>query len=135
MTALALVTRSGTLPDDPDLFGGDDPAWVVTCASADVAALRRRLGDRVLVAGEDRVDPAVAVAQPAARGLPRVLLEGGPTLLGDAVAGSRLDEICLTFSPLLVAGEGPRIAHGAGGGALPLRLAETPSFRASVRRA
>jgi riboflavin biosynthesis pyrimidine reductase len=112
--ALALVTRSGRLPEDPDLFA--DPAghaFVVTCAAADLDSLRARVGaQRVIVAGEDDVDPVIAVAQLAALGLPRILLEGGPSLLGRFESSARIDELCLTWSPVLVAGPGPRIAHG-----------------------
>jgi riboflavin biosynthesis pyrimidine reductase len=54
----------------------------------------------------------IAAAQLAARGLPRILLEGGPSLLGRFESSARIDEMCLTLSPLLVAGTGPRIAHG-----------------------
>lgn len=111
--ALAFVTRSGKLPEDPDLFRGPDAAWVVTCAAADVEALHRLAGERVLVAGEGDVDPAVAVDQLAARGMRRVLLEGGPSLLARALAVGRVDEVCLTFTPLLAGGESSRLAHGA----------------------
>ena len=116
--ALAVVTRTGALP--PTVAA---PVLVVTCANADVDTLRRRFGpDRVVVAGEDDVDPVLAAAQLAARGLPRVLLEGGPMLLGRFVGSGRLDELCLTLSPLLVGGEGPRITRGESGD-LRLRLA------------
>ena len=108
---LAVVTRSGDVPTTGDLFSPDAPSLVVTCAAADLDTLRRRFGaERVLVAGDEDVDPAVAVAQLAARGLLRVLLEGGPHLLGRTVASGLLDELCLTTSPMLVAGRGPRIA-------------------------
>ncbi|MGH3319192.1 MAG: dihydrofolate reductase family protein, partial [Streptosporangiaceae bacterium] len=46
------------------------------------------------------------------RGAGRVLCEGGPTLLTEIVAAGRLDELCLTISPLLVAGGAARILHG-----------------------
>jgi riboflavin biosynthesis pyrimidine reductase len=38
-----------------------------------------------------------------------VLTEGGPTLLGELVRDGLLDELCLTISPLIAAGDGPRI--------------------------
>jgi 5-amino-6-(5-phosphoribosylamino)uracil reductase len=125
---LALVTRSGKLPDVVDASAeaapsGAGPVLVVTCASADVEAMRRRVGaDHVVVAGEDDVDPMLAAAQLAARGLPRILLEGGPQLLGRFVAAGRLDELCLTLSPVMVAGDGPRITRG-GEALLRLRAA------------
>ena len=65
-----------------------------------------------IVAGESDVDPAVAVDQLAARGMRRVLLEGGPTLLARALAVGRVDEVCLTFTPLLAGGTATRIANG-----------------------
>jgi riboflavin biosynthesis pyrimidine reductase len=115
--ALALVTRSGTLPTAHDLFAADAPSYLVTCAAADVTGLRARVGEhRVIVAGEDDVDPLLAAAQLAARGLPRILLEGGPSLLGRFEQAGRLDELCLTISPLLVGGDGPRVAHGGPAG-------------------
>jgi 5-amino-6-(5-phosphoribosylamino)uracil reductase len=121
--ALALVTRSGRLPDANDLFAAGARSYAVTCANADVGGLRARVGaDRVIVAGEDDVDPELAVVQLAGRGLTRILLEGGPSLLGRFEQAGRLDELCLTVAPLLVGGEGPRIAHGGKAG-LRLRAA------------
>jgi riboflavin biosynthesis pyrimidine reductase len=114
VAALAVVTRSGRLPTAHDLFAADVPSLVVTCAAADVDGMRARIGeDRVVVAGEDDVDPLLAAAQLAARGMPRILLEGGPRLLGRFQAAARVDELCLTISPMLAGGDGPRIAHGA----------------------
>ena len=110
---LALVTRSGRLPDSPEIFAPDALSLVVTCATADVNELRSRVGShRVIVAGDQDVDPTIAASQLAARGLTRILLEGGPTLLGRFESAGRIDEICLTLAPLLVSGPGPRIAHG-----------------------
>jgi riboflavin biosynthesis pyrimidine reductase len=106
---LAVVTRSGDLPKV--LLGPG--ALVVTCSSAPVERLRRLAGeDRVVVAGDDDVEPGLVVAALAERGLRRVQFEGGPTLLGRFAAAGRVDELCLTWSPLLVGGNGPRIAHG-----------------------
>jgi len=110
---LAVVTRSGDLDALPELFAPDAGTLVVTCARAPVDRLRDRAGsDNVVVAGDDDVDPAGAVAALAERGLRRVLLEGGPTLLGRVAAAGCLHELCLTWSPLLVAGTAARIAHG-----------------------
>jgi riboflavin biosynthesis pyrimidine reductase len=121
--ALAIVTRTGRLPEDGGLLGGSAPVYALTCAAADTRRLRATLGEaQVLVAGEDRVDPALAVTRLAALGLRRILLEGGPTLLGAAAGAGCVDELCLTVSPLLLGGDGPRIAHGAPSG-LRLRSA------------
>lgn len=111
--ALAVVTRSGFVPGDTGLFSGEVPTYVVTTEVADLDRLRSLAGsEHVIVSGEEEVDVADAVGALAARGLRRVLLEGGPTLLGSALAADRVDELCLTWSPVLVGGEGPRIVAG-----------------------
>ncbi|MCV7223316.1 dihydrofolate reductase family protein [Mycolicibacterium elephantis] len=43
-------------------------------------------------------------------GLNRVLVEGGPTLFSQLVAADEIDELCLTTSPMVVAGPAHRIA-------------------------
>jgi 5-amino-6-(5-phosphoribosylamino)uracil reductase len=115
---LAVVTRSGRVPAEQGIFAGERPALVVTCEAAGAAALgalRDLAGaDGVLVAGEDTVDLAEAVDQLAARGLGRVLCEGGPSLLGAIAEAAALDELCLTWSPRLVGGDGPRVLRARG---------------------
>jgi riboflavin biosynthesis pyrimidine reductase len=64
------------------------------------------------------------VAQLAERGLKQVLCEGGPTLFGTILAADRADELCLTVSPVLEAGEAGRIAVGPIPAARDLSLAQ-----------
>ncbi|RHA41313.1 dihydrofolate reductase family protein [Cellulomonas rhizosphaerae] len=107
---LAIVTASGELPDA--LLDADRPPYVVTTAdSPALDSLRTRVGDdRVLAHGADGgVDLAATLDALAARGLGRVLAEGGPGLLGQLVAQGLVDELFLTWSPLLVGGPAPRI--------------------------
>jgi riboflavin biosynthesis pyrimidine reductase len=66
----------------------------------------------VIVAGDVAVDFGVALAALHDRGFVSVLLEGGPRLNADIVAAGLLDELCLTLSPRLVAGDGPRVLAG-----------------------
>lgn len=115
--ALAVVTRSLTLPDGLlERVEGGGPVLVVAAADADpqrVAAARDALGpDAVIQAGTGAVDLGGVVSQLGERGLSRVLCEGGPSLMSDLVAAGLLDELCLTVSPRLVGGEGPRITTG-----------------------
>ncbi|MFE0652662.1 pyrimidine reductase family protein [Streptomyces sp. NPDC059534] len=82
-------------------------------APADRVRAAREAGAEVLVAGDGAgVEPARAVAVLAARGLRRQLTEGGPRLLGQFVAAGVLDELCLTLSPTMTAGDAQRIAGG-----------------------
>ena len=110
---MAVVTRSGDLTGAEALLGAGAGTLVVTCERGPVETLRAAVGpDRVIVAGGGDVDLCAAVAALAGRGLRRVLLEGGPRLLGAVAAVGRLDELCLTWSPLVVGGGGPRITSG-----------------------
>ncbi len=88
---------------------------VITCASAP-AERRAALAEvaDVVVAGEETVDLGLALDQLAAGGYRRVLCEGGPQLLAGMVAGDHLDELCLTVSPMLVAGPAGRVLSGPG---------------------
>jgi riboflavin biosynthesis pyrimidine reductase len=114
---LAVVTRSLALPDallDPP--DGAGPVLVVTVADVDTdrrGEIESRLGPgSVLTVGEQTVEVQRLVDELSARGLPRVLCEGGPALLSELAAEDLLDELCLTLTPVLVGGTGPRIAHG-----------------------
>ncbi|MCI4676244.1 pyrimidine reductase family protein [Candidatus Mycolicibacterium alkanivorans] len=116
---IALVTRSGRLDRDLAVLTRTEvPPLVLTCADA-AAQARTQLGAAAEVldcSAEDsaHVDPATAVAALAERGLPRMLCEGGPSLMGTFLAAGLLDEMCLTTAPVLVGGSAPRITAGGG---------------------
>lgn len=114
---IAVFSRSGDVP--PGLGEARDNSGevlLVTCQSAGAVAIdraRNALGaGQVIIAGDASVDLATAVDSLAVRGLPRMLCEGGPHLMRDLTASGRLDELCLTIAPTLVAGDHPRITAG-----------------------
>jgi riboflavin biosynthesis pyrimidine reductase len=117
--AMAVVSRSGDIPPklcQPRENSGE--VLLVTCKRAGSEAIdlaQEMLGmGRVIVEGEDTVDLAAAMDSLAARGLRRILCEGGPHLMADLTASGRLDELCLSIAPTLVGGDMPRITAGAG---------------------
>ncbi|MBW3548274.1 MAG: pyrimidine reductase family protein [Actinobacteria bacterium] len=123
---IAVVSRSLELDWDSALFTeAAAPTLVVTCAGAD--ATRRARAEQVaelVLAGDQWVDIGEAIVQLGRRGHGVVLCEGGPCLLGELVVADLLDELCLTLSPLVAGGTGPRIVTGAMLRApRPLRLA------------
>ncbi|MBL8776260.1 MAG: pyrimidine reductase family protein [Acidimicrobiales bacterium] len=123
---IALVTRTLDLDFDGELFS--DPAsrcLVIAPEDADSERLAAAAGVAdVVIAGRGGVDLPAALAHLAAAGTTVVLAEGGPSLLGQLVAADLVDELCLTLSPTLVAGESARIVHGPDlpSGLAPLHL-------------
>jgi riboflavin biosynthesis pyrimidine reductase len=109
---MAIVSRSLDL--DPALVaGGRAPTIIVTTRAAPADRLRAcSESAAVIVAGSVDVDFAQALDQLAAQGYQRVLCEGGPSTMRELVASRRLDELCLTIAPQLVAGDRLRITHG-----------------------
>jgi riboflavin biosynthesis pyrimidine reductase len=96
--SLAFDWTAKVFTDAPD----DARTHVITCTGADPR--RRAEAEEVAVvidAGEDSVDPAAALQALASLGRRVVLCEGGPTWLGELVAADRLDELCLSISPLM----------------------------------
>ena len=73
-----------------------------------------------IVAGDDEVDYGRVRSELAARGLTRVLCEGGPTVFAQLAAADGVDELCLSVSPLLAGpGAGPDHRRDAVGPAYP----------------
>ena len=115
---MAVVSRSADIP--PQLSQARENSGEVllfTCTRAGDEAIdlaRGTLGaQNVIVEGDDSVDLPAALDALADRGLRRILCEGGPHLMGDLTAAGRLDELCLTLAPTMVAGDHPRISAGA----------------------
>jgi riboflavin biosynthesis pyrimidine reductase len=125
---IAVVTRAMDLDLSSPLFtaaAAHARTILITVESA--PAGRRSAAARVadvIVAGTDRVDLKIAVAALAERGHQRILAEGGPHLLGQLAAAGLVDELCLTISPVLAAGDTGRIvAGGTADAPAPLHLA------------
>lgn len=116
--SMAIVSRSGDIPPLLSQARPDSGAVVlITCrrAGAETIELARgMLGDeQVIVEGDEDVDLAAGLDALALRGLRHILCEGGPHLMRDLTASGRLDELCLTLAPTLVAGDRTRITAGA----------------------
>jgi len=115
---MAVVSRSGDIPPRLSQARKDSgELLLITCERAGAEAIdlaRDTLGqEHVIVEGDASVDLAAAVDALVDRGLRRILCEGGPHLMRDLTASGRLDELCLTLAPTLVAGDHPRITAGA----------------------
>lgn len=103
---VVVVSRGGGLPPGSPLLEPGAGTLVLTTAAGAATAPP---GLEAVVAGRDRVDLAAGLAALRERGWAQVLCEGGPSLAGDLVAAGLLDELCLTTSPVLAGGAGPRL--------------------------
>ncbi|WP_277050133.1 pyrimidine reductase family protein [Ruania albidiflava] len=108
---------SGQLDLDPTspVFTEAPVVPVVLTHAGSPTAQRTRLAEvaEVVVCGEQEVDPAAMRLALIERGLPQMLTEGGPHLLGSLVGAGVLDELCLTISPVLEGGDAIRITRDA----------------------
>ncbi len=113
--AIAVVSASLEVDFDSPLYTeAVTPTITVTVADAPPERLERaRAAGEVLIAGpHGRVDLAEAVERLMDTGRGRLLCEGGPKLLAAVAAVGRLDELCLSISPQLRAGDGLRVLDG-----------------------
>ena len=111
---IAVVSGSLQLDWASPFFTGPGPRPLVLTSGA--AAVRApesvsELAD-VVAAGEDRVELRQVIGLLEQRGARSVLVEGGPGMNGDLARAGLIDELCLTVSPRIVGGEGPRIMAG-----------------------
>jgi riboflavin biosynthesis pyrimidine reductase len=122
---IAVVSgRCSIGPESSVVADTEVPPIVITTESAPESSRADLVaaGADVVVAGEEKVAPELALAALAERGLLRVCCEGGPTLFADLVAARLVDQLCLTVAPLLTGAGAPRIAEGVAS-AEPLGLA------------
>lgn len=120
---LAIVTNSLDIPNDHAVFDAAARPLILT-STASPADRRESLAEvaDVNIVGEHRVDLADALDRLGETGASVVLAEGGPTLNGALVADHLIDELCLSLSPLLIGGDGPRIVHGSAAASPPVQM-------------
>lgn len=109
--AIAIITRSAHLDPDAAIFTKAlTPTIVITCQSAPEER-RTHLAQvaDVHLCGDESVDLPEAMDLLRGREMPRVLCEGGPSLLGDLAADGLVDELALTLSPTVAGGHAGRI--------------------------
>ncbi|WP_214107569.1 pyrimidine reductase family protein [Acrocarpospora catenulata] len=113
---IAVVTRRLDLDLGGPLFTAAEPYTRTIVFTTEQAPKERRdeaaRHADVVVAGEDQVDLGRVVLELRARGLGRILCEGGPRLNAQLAAADLIDELCLTIGPQLIGGDAARILNG-----------------------
>lgn len=108
---LVVVSSRGVIPSH--LLSDTTVPPVVFVSASAASSARRELeesGAVVCEMAEGQITSAAIRQGLRDLGLYRVLVEGGPTLFSHLVAGDEIDELCLTTSPMVVAGPARRIA-------------------------
>jgi riboflavin biosynthesis pyrimidine reductase len=115
---IAIVSARGALERDLPVFSqaGARPLLITVERSRLQAEALADVADLV-IAGDERVDPVLLLAELAARGLRRVLCEGGPTLLAGFVERDLVDDMCLSLAPRFA---GPQPVDAVGRPGQPL---------------
>ena len=115
---VAMVTRTGALPDGHPLVADPDDAPIVIVAHSDETTARAALGAtpagpriRWIVAGERELDWNAALSGLAALGLHRISCEGGPGINGALLEAGLVDEAFVTVAPAMVGGDGLRLTR------------------------
>jgi riboflavin biosynthesis pyrimidine reductase len=107
---ITIVTQSLRIDRDHRVFEGPIKPIIITSSTSPLAA-RATLAPvaDLIIAGEGTVDLDAALIELAKAGAQTVLLEGGPTLNGAFVDADLIDELCLSFAPMMLGGDSPRI--------------------------
>jgi 5-amino-6-(5-phosphoribosylamino)uracil reductase len=99
------LTRRGDLPASAAFFTTGEADKIVYCPGPASALVRARLGDVATVvdtgAAAD-VDVACVLEHLSARGVDRVMVEGGGTVLTQFLTSGLVDELHLVVAPLFV---------------------------------
>ncbi|MCY0903526.1 pyrimidine reductase family protein [Arthrobacter sp. H14-L1] len=109
---VAIVSGSLRLDPASDFFT-QAPVRPLIFTTATAPARQRKALERVadvISAGTQVLDINAILAELTTRGLNHIHCEGGPHLFGSFQEAGRVDELCLTLSPLLVGGQEPRIS-------------------------
>lgn len=105
--AKVTLTASGDLDPDANFFA-DDTLTLVYCPASVQVALRERLGDRATVVGIG-TSLEVVLKDLASRGIRRLMVEGGQSVLTGFLTSGLVDELQLAIAPFFVGDrEAPR---------------------------
>ncbi len=111
---LAIVSGTLNLDADLEVFRNAPVRPLILTLGSASQERREALSKvaEVITVGTDFLDVSLVISELAARGFTQIHSEGGPTLLGTFAAAGKVDELCLTISPMLVGGSAGRIASG-----------------------
>ncbi len=117
-----VLDSRGRTPPDSEVLNGAAPTIVATteeCTTEFETA-------EVIRCGRGQVDIACLLAELYDRGIRRLMVEGGSTVIGSFVKAGLFDELDIYYGSILLGGGGPSVTRGfssnSGSDAIPLEL-------------
>ncbi|CAI49427.1 2,5-diamino-6-(ribosylamino)-4(3H)-pyrimidinone 5'-phosphate reductase [Natronomonas pharaonis DSM 2160] len=104
-------------PPDADILAGEPDTYVLTSGAApeDRRAALREAGAELIVTDGDRVSLSTAFAELAARGIDRLMVEGGGELIFSLFEAGLVDSLSVYIGDLVIGGrDAPTLADGEG---------------------
>lgn len=110
--SFALVSQRLDLDEHSDIFlTAETRPLVLTVSTAPTERIKALSAvAEVVRCGESSIDPHLLITELTDRGHNHILCEGGPRLFATLLAAGMIDELCLSLSPLFVAGFGARMS-------------------------
>lgn len=117
------VVPSGdaSIPLNASVLNGDAPTIICVTESADMDRVNRikSTGAEIIVCGENRIDIGTMMETLYQRGIRRLMVEGGPTLIWQLVDRHMIDHITLIQIPYIIGGDStPSLVGGPGVGSI-----------------
>ncbi len=117
------LTASGNLDPAASFFTAGPAGKVVYATAAAAAGLQAKLGGlAAVVAAGDPLSLPTVLADLTARGVRRLMVEGGSSVQSQFLAAGLVDEIHLVIAPLWIADRAAPRFGGLPGGPLPSRM-------------
>jgi 2,5-diamino-6-(ribosylamino)-4(3H)-pyrimidinone 5'-phosphate reductase len=107
----------GLIPPGSNVLNGDAPTiiFVAEIAGPEKKKTLEEAGVEVVVCGRERVDIDRMMKALSDRGIARLMVEGGPTLIWQLVARHMIDHITLIQIPYIIGGDStPSLVGGPG---------------------
>jgi 2,5-diamino-6-(ribosylamino)-4(3H)-pyrimidinone 5'-phosphate reductase len=112
-----IPSGDASIPPGSNVLNKDAPTIVYTSERAETAKVDaiRTAGAEVIACGKDRVDIDGMMESLHDRGIARLMVEGGPTLIWQLVARRMIDHITLIQIPYIIGGDStPSLVGGPG---------------------
>jgi 2,5-diamino-6-(ribosylamino)-4(3H)-pyrimidinone 5'-phosphate reductase len=112
-----IPSGDASIPPGSNVLNSDAPTIVYVSEKADPGRVQaiRKAGAEVVVCGRDRVDIDGMMDSLYGRGIARLMVEGGPTLIWQLVTRQMIDHITLIQIPYIIGGDStPSLVGGPG---------------------